>query len=149
MKDKRKVLALIAHDSRKEYLVQMMKAHTEELAEVDLIATQETGELVQSRAGIPVTLLQGVTLGGDLQIGALVANSEVQAVIFYRDPLKAQLHEPDVSALLRVCDIHDVPLATNFAAAEAVIHLLADHPEALSGHHLAAGFLEEIAAKHD
>jgi methylglyoxal synthase len=78
-----------------------------------------------------------------------VANNALSAVIFLRDPLTAHPHEPDVSALLRVCDVHNVPLATNIATAEAVLHLIAEHPEALSGHHLMAQFIGEMASVHD
>jgi methylglyoxal synthase len=145
----RKALALVAHDAKKEDMVQLVKAHKEELAELDLIATQSTGRLIQGRTGLPVTLLQSGALGGDQQIGALVANGEVDAVVFLRDPLTAHPHEPDVSAFLRVCDVHNVPLATNIATAEAVLHLVFEHPEALGGHHLAAQFVEEIASVHE
>ncbi len=145
----RKTMAMVAHDSKKDDMVQLVKAHKEELAEVDLIATRSTGQTIEKRAGLPVTLLQSGPLGGDQQIGALVANGEVHAVVFLRDPLTAHPHEPDVSALLRVCDVHNVPLATNLATAEAILHLMAEHPEALGRHHLAAQFLEEIAAKHE
>ena len=144
----RKTLALVAHDAKKGDIVQLVKAHKEELAEVDLVATRSTGQYVQERAGLPGTLLQSGPLGGDQQIGALVANGEMNAVIFLRDPLTAHPHEPDVSALLRVCDVHNVPLATNIATAEAVLHLMDEHPEALSGHHLAAQFIEEMASVH-
>lgn len=142
-------MAMVAHDSKKDDMVQLVKAHKEELAEVDLIATLSTGQTIKERAGLPVTLLQSGPLGGDQQIGALVASEEVNAVVFLRDPLTAHPHEPDVSALLRVCDVHNVPLATNLATAEAILHLMAEHPEALEGHHLAAEFLDEIAAKHE
>jgi methylglyoxal synthase len=145
----RKALALVAHDAKKEDMVQLVKAHKEELAELDLIATRSTGRLVQERTGLHVTLLQSGPLGGDQQIGALVANGEIDAVIFLRSPLTAHPHEPDVSALLRVCDVHNVPLATNLATAEAVLHLIFEHPEALGGHHLAAQFIEEMASVHD
>jgi methylglyoxal synthase len=144
-----RVLALAACDSRIEDLVQLLKAHKEELTDIRLIAAQETGKFIQESTGLPVTLLRSETPVGNLQIGALVGNDEVQSVIFYREPLDTRLQEPVFLALLRICDIHDVPMATNFGTAEAVIHLLAEHPEALSGHHLAAGFLEEIAYKHD
>ena len=140
------VLALVAHDSKKEDIVRLVKAHKENLAELDLVATRGTGQAIQARAGLPVTLLQSGPHGGDQQIGALVANGDVRAVIFLRDPLMAHPHEPDVSALLRVCDVHDVPLATNLASAEAVLHLLFEHPEALGGHHLAAEYIKELAA---
>ncbi|MCD6453263.1 MAG: methylglyoxal synthase [Dehalococcoidales bacterium] len=145
----RLALALIAHDSEKEDVILLMKAHRKELTELDLVATRGTGQLVQSRVNLPVTLMQSGSRGGAQQIGALVANSDVRAVIFLRDPLVAQPHEPDISALLRVCDVYDVPLATNLATAEAVLHLLFEHPEALSGHHLVAEFFEEMAAVNE
>lgn len=145
----RKTIALVAHDAKKEDMVQLVKAHKEGLAEVDLVATRSTGQLIQARTRLPVTLLQSGPLGGDQQIGALVANGDADAVIFLRDPLTAHPHEPDVSALLRICDVHNVPLATNLATAEAILHLVAEHPEALAGHHLAAQFIEEMASVHE
>ncbi len=141
----RLALALIAHDPKKEDLVCLVKAHRDELAQLDLVATRGTGQLIQARVGIPVTLMHSGPEGGDQQIGALVSNGQIRAVIFLRDPLLAQPHEPDISALLRVCDVHDVPLATNLATAEAVLHLLFEHPEALGGHHLMAQFLKDMA----
>ena len=145
----RLALALIAHDSKKEDMVSLLKSHRNELARLDLVATRSTGQLIQSRVGLSVTLMQSGPHGGDQQIGALVANGDVRAVIFLRDPLMAQPHEPDISALLRICDVHDVPLATNLATAEAVLHLLFEHPEALAGHHHVAEFLKEMAAVHE
>jgi len=145
----RKVLALVAHDSKKDDMVQLVKAHKDELANVELIATRSTGQCLEKRAGLAVTLLQSGPFGGDQQIGALVANGEVNAVVFLRDPLTAHPHEPDVSALLRVCDVHNIPLATNLATGEVILHLMAEHPEAMTGHHLAAEFLDEIAAKYE
>ena len=145
----RLALALIAHDSKKADLICLAKAHQQGLSELELVATRGTAQLIQSRAGLPVTLMQSGPHGGDQQIGALVAGGDVRAVIFLRDPLMAQPHEPDISALLRICDVHNVPLATNLATAEAVLHLLFEHPEALGGHHLAAELLEEMAAVHE
>jgi len=145
----RNTLALVAHDSKKDDMVQLVKAHRKELSEITLVATRSTGQLVQAHTGLPIILLQSGSQGGDQQIGALVANGEVNAVIFLRDPLTAHPHEPDVSALLRVCDVHNIPLATNLATAEAVLHLMAEHPEALNGHHIAAEYLSEIAAQHN
>ena len=142
-------LALIAHDIKKDAMVQLIKAHSESLTELELLATRGTGRLIQSRTDLPVTLLQSGPLGGDQQIGALVANGEIDAVIFLRDSLTAHPHEPDVTALLRICDVHNVPLATNIATAEAVMHLIFEHPEALTGHHVAAQFLKEMAAVHN
>jgi methylglyoxal synthase len=141
-------LALIAHDSKKEDMLLLVKAHREEIAQLDLVATRGTGKLIEARAGLPVTLLESGPRGGDQQVGPLVANGNVRAVIFLRDPLTTQPHEPDIAALLRICDVHDVPLATNLATAEAVLHLLFEHPEALGGHHLMAQFLDEMAAVH-
>ncbi len=145
----RPALALIAHDSKKEDITLLVKAHQEELAELDLVATRGTGQLVQGRTGLPVTLMQSGPHGGDQQIGALIANGDVRAVIFLRDPLMAQAHEPDISALLRICDVHNVPLASNLATAEAVLHLLFEHREALGGHHLMAQFISDMAAVHE
>jgi methylglyoxal synthase len=146
---KKLTLALVAHDSKKDDMVQLVKAHQEELTGLELMATRSTGRIIQERTGLPVRLLESGPLGGDQQVGALVANEDVDAVIFLRDPLMAHPHEPDVSALLRVCDVHNVPLATNLTTAEAVMHLIFEHPEALGGHHLATEFLEEMAAVHD
>ena len=118
---KRHTLALIAHDSKKEEMVLLVKAYREELAQLDLVATRSTGILIEARTGLSLTLVESGPHGGDQQIGALVAKGDVKAVIFLRDPLTAQAHEPDISALLRVCDVHNVPLATNSATAEAVL----------------------------
>jgi methylglyoxal synthase len=145
---KKLTLALVAHDSKKEDMVQLVKAHKEEMSGLNIVATRSTGHLVQHRTGLTVRLLESGPLGGDQQVGALVASADIDAVIFLRDPLMANPHEPDVSALLRVCDAHNVPLATNLTTAEAVLHLLFEHPEALGGHHLAAQFIEEMAAVH-
>jgi methylglyoxal synthase len=145
----KKVLALIAHDSRKDDIIQLIKAHKEELAEIEMIATLDTGQRIRERTGHPVTLLISGPLGGDQQIGALVANGEVNAVIFLRDPLNAHSHEPEVNGLLKICDVHNVPIATNLITAEAILHLMAEHPEALSGQHLAAQYLEEVADQHE
>ena|SRR5208283_1877856 len=145
----KKVLALIAHDSKKDDIIQLIKAHKEELADIDLIATLDTGQRIRERTGRQVTLLLSGPQGGEQQIGALVANGEVTAVIFLRDPLNGRSHEPDVTSLLKLCDIRNVPIATNLITAEAILHLMAEHPEALSGQHLAAQYLEEMADQHE
>jgi methylglyoxal synthase len=147
-KMKKFTLALIAHDAKKEDMVQLVKSHKDEFSRFRLVATRSTGQVIMEKTNILVALMQSGPMGGDQQIGAMVANEDVDAVIFLRDPLTAHPHEPDVSALLRICDAHGVPLATNIATAEAVLHLLAEHPEALSGHHLIAEYLEEIATTH-
>ncbi len=117
----KKALALIAHDKKKADLIAFAKDHRELLARFPIIATGTTGKMLQQKAGLEVERVQSGPLGGDLQIGARIAEDRIVAVIFFRDPLTAQPHEPDVSALMRICDVHDVPLATNLAAAEAVV----------------------------
>jgi methylglyoxal synthase len=139
------IIALIAHDAKKDEMVSFNKAHKAELTEFKLIATKSTGQLIHERTGLPVQLLQSGPLGGDQQVGALVANNEVDAVIFLRDALTAHPHEPDVSALMRVCDVHNIPPATNIATAEAVLHCMVDAPEALQVEHLAADFLQSAS----
>jgi len=117
----KKALALIAHDKKKADLIAFAKDHRELLARFPLVATGTTGKMLAQKAGLEVERVQSGPLGGDLQIGARIAEDRILAVIFFRDPLTAQPHEPDVSALMRICDVHDVPLATNLAAAEAVV----------------------------
>ncbi|WP_293174155.1 methylglyoxal synthase, partial [Oceanithermus sp.] len=117
----KKALALIAHDKKKADLIAFAKDHRELLSRFPIMATGTTGKMLEQKAGLEVERVQSGPLGGDLQIGAAVAEDRIVAVIFFRDPLTAQPHEPDVSALMRICDVHDVPLATNLAAAEAVV----------------------------
>lgn len=124
-------LALIAHDAKKEDMVKLVGLHKANLAKLSLVATKSTGQLVHEGTGLPISLVNSGPMGGDQQIGAMVATGEVKAVIFLRDPLTSQPHEPDIAALLRVCDVHNVPLATNLATAEAILHLIFEHPEVL------------------
>jgi methylglyoxal synthase len=138
-------LALVAHDAKKEDMVRLVMAHEEELSGLELTATRSTGRLIEERTGLKVRLLESGSMGGDQQVGALVANEAIKAVIFLRDPLTAHPHEPDVSALLRVCDVHNVPLATNLTTAEAVLRLIFEHPEAL-GENKAASHIERMTA---
>ncbi|HTY81240.1 MAG TPA: methylglyoxal synthase, partial [Dehalococcoidales bacterium] len=126
-----------------------VKTHADELAKINLVATRTTGQLVTARTELSVTLMQSGPMGGDQQIGAMVADEQIDGVIFLRDPLTAHPHEPDVSALLRVCDAHSIPLATNMATAEAVLHLLFEHHEAMNGREIAAAYLEEMAPIHE
>ncbi len=115
------MIALIAHDKKKLDLISFAKDHRELLEQFRLIATGTTGQLLADKAKLNVEPLLSGPMGGDQQIGARVAEGLVKAVIFFRDPLTAQPHEPDVSALMRICDVHNVPLATNLAAAEATL----------------------------
>jgi methylglyoxal synthase len=102
--------------------------------------------LIQSRTGLNVNLMQSGPMGGDQQIGSLVASGIVKAVIFLRDPLTVQPHEPDVSALLRVCDVHNVPLATNLTTAEAVLHLIFEHGEIIDELTVRSRFLTGVVS---
>jgi methylglyoxal synthase len=103
-------------------MIQFARTHRDLLAECTLFATGTTGKRVTEATGLVVERMQSGPYGGDQQIGAKVASGEVDAVLFLRDPLTAQPHEPDISALMRVCDVHNVPLATNLAAAELILH---------------------------
>ncbi|MDI6870939.1 MAG: methylglyoxal synthase [Bacillota bacterium] len=118
----KKRIALVAHDRKKESIIEFARTHRELLVDCTLLATGTTGKMIAEQVSLPVERMQSGPYGGDQQIGARVAAGEVDAVIFLRDPLTAQPHEPDISALLRVCDVHNVPLATNLATAELIIH---------------------------
>jgi len=118
-------LALIAHDKMKDEIVKFCRRHVDFLSTCELVATGTTGQRIHEATGLTVERMLSGPYGGDQQIGAMVASGEVQAVLFFRDPLTAQPHEPDITALLRVCDVHNVPLATNEASAECVIQALA------------------------
>lgn len=117
-------IALIAHDQKKKAMIAFVQRHIADLRGNELYATGTTGRLIQEATGLEVQRVLSGPLGGDQQIGALVASGEVDAVIFLRDPLTAQPHEPDITALLRVCDVHNIPLATNEATAELVMALV-------------------------
>ena len=111
-------IAFIAHDKKKDDLIDFVKRYKDILAVHELFATGTTGKLIIDTVGLKVTRFLSGPLGGDQQIGAKVATGELDIIIFLRDPLTAQPHEPDVSALLRLCDVHCIPLATNLGTAE-------------------------------
>jgi methylglyoxal synthase len=115
------VIALIAHDRQKDDLQAFCVQHRAELERFDLIATGTTGRRIAEATGLPVHRYLSGPLGGDAQIAARIAQHEVRAVIFLVDPLYAYPHEPDIQGLLRVCNVHNVPLATNLATAELVL----------------------------
>jgi methylglyoxal synthase len=117
-------IAMVAHDAKKEAMVELANRYKDKLSQFNLVATKTTGQLIKDNTGMPVTLLQSGPMGGDQQVGAMVAEGKLEAVIFLRDPLFAQPHEPDISALMRVCDVHNTPLATNLATAESVLNFL-------------------------
>lgn len=113
-------IALIAHDGKKALLVSFVRDHLAVLKRYRLIGTGNSGKLVQT-AGLKIHRLLSGPMGGDAQIAAEVATGRCQGVIFLRDPLGMHPHDPDISMLMRVCDVHDVPLATNRASAELLI----------------------------
>lgn len=114
-------IALIAHDGKKQDMLAFIRRFEAALAKHQLIATAGTGQLIRDHTGLRVQTVLAGPQGGDLQIGARVAAGEVDMVIFLRDPLAAQPHEPDIAALLRVCEVHNVPFVTNIAGAQILI----------------------------
>jgi len=120
-------IALIAHDKKKDDMIRLAIDYRDVLAEHELCATGTTGTLVMGEPGLKITRMKSGPLGGDQQIGSMIAEGTLDMVIFLRDPLTAQPHEPDVSALLRLCDVQKIPLATNTRSAEIMLRALKDH----------------------
>ena len=116
-----KTIALIAHDQKKEEMLEFVGNLLETLKHFHLVATRTTGTLINEKYNLNVETMMSGPLGGDQQIGAMVATEKVDYVIFMRDPLNAQPHEPDINALLRICDVHNIPLATNRKSAHILI----------------------------
>ena len=119
-----KKIALIAHDRKKDEMLEFVEHHKDVLAKYPLVATKTTGTLIHDKLGLDIQTMMSGPLGGDQQIGALVATEQVQLVIFLRDPLTSQPHEPDINALLRICDVHNIPLATNRKSAHILVKSL-------------------------
>ena len=117
-------IALIAHDKKKQDIVQFAMAYKKVFEQHDLFATGTTGQRIIEETGLKVTRCQSGPLGGDQQIGAMIADNDMDVVIFFRDPLTAQPHEPDINALIRLSDVYEIPLATNMATAELIVHAL-------------------------
>lgn len=117
-------IALIAHDKKKQDMTSLALKYKEVLSKHDLYATGTTGTLIMGETGLAINRMKSGPVGGDQQIGSMIACSELDLVIFLRDPLTAQPHEPDVSALLRLCDVVNIPLATNLASAEIMLTAL-------------------------
>ena len=117
----RRVLALIAHDGKKADMVAFATFNRSKLAHYHLIATATTGRLLRDKVGLDVEQCLSGPMGGDVQIAARVAGGEVDAVFFLVDPLDKHPHDPDIQAVQRVCNVHNVPLATNVATADLII----------------------------
>jgi methylglyoxal synthase len=121
MPDERKTLALIAHDGKKADMVAFALSHKDVLERYELMATSTTGKLLEDKCGLNIQRMLSGPLGGDAQIAAKVAEGVIEAVFFFVDPLEKQPHDPDIQGLLRICNVHNVPLATNAATASYII----------------------------
>ncbi|MBB6635356.1 methylglyoxal synthase [Cohnella thailandensis] len=117
-------IALIAHDRKKDEMVNFTIAYEHVFKPHKLYATGTTGTRIMESTSLNVNRFMSGPLGGDQQIGALVATNEMDLIIFLRDPLMAQPHEPDITALLRLCDVQGIPVATNVATAELLVKCL-------------------------
>ncbi|MDD2431973.1 MAG: methylglyoxal synthase [Firmicutes bacterium] len=121
--------ALIAHDRMKPQMIKFVRKHVGTLKKMELVTTGTTGKQIEENTGLDVERMLSGPYGGDQQIGAKIANGQIDFVVFLRDPLTAQPHEPDISALLRLCDVHNVPVATNEKTAELLLVVLAKELE--------------------
>lgn len=117
-------IALIAHDKKKNEIIELSKEYQDVLKDHELFATGTTGTLIMGETGLPIHRMKSGPLGGDQQIGAMLADGSLDLVIFLRDPLTAQPHEPDISALLRLCDVQKIPLSTNVSSARIMLEAL-------------------------
>ena len=122
-------IALIAHDGKKPEMVSFVLKNKELISRASLCGTGTTGGYIE-KAGFVIQKLLSGPKGGDAQIAAMLATGEVHAVIFFRDPLDKHPHEPDVQMLMRLCDVHNVPLATNVATAELILEGLLEQVDA-------------------
>lgn len=117
-------IALIAHDTKKELMVQFCIAYCGVLSKHNLCATGTTGKMVAEATGLNVQRCLSGSQGGDQQIAARISCNEIDLLLFFRDPISVKPHEPNDMNLLRLCDVHNIPVATNIATAEALIHAL-------------------------
>ncbi|AIQ48146.1 methylglyoxal synthase [Paenibacillus sp. FSL R7-0273] len=114
-------IAFIAHDRKKEEMVNFVTAYENVFTGLELYSTGTTGQRIMEATQLQINRFMSGPLGGDQQIGSLVAQDELDLIIFLRDPLMAQPHEPDITALLRLCDVYGIPVATNIATAEILV----------------------------
>jgi methylglyoxal synthase len=117
-------IALLAHDSKKKLMENLCVAYRHILSKHTLFATATTGQLVEDVTMMPVHKYLAGHLGGEQQMGAQIANNDIDLVIFLRDPLSQKHYEPDINSALRLCDVHNIPLASNLATAEALLQAL-------------------------
>ena len=117
-------IAFIAHDRKKEEMVNFVTAYEHVFEGRELYSTGTTGQRIMEATQLKINRFMSGPLGGDQQIGALVAQDELDLIIFLRDPLMAQPHEPDITALLRLCDVYGIPVATNIATAEILVNAI-------------------------
>ncbi|GIP25626.1 methylglyoxal synthase [Paenibacillus sp. J23TS9] len=117
-------IAFIAHDRKKDEMVNFVTAYEKVFEGHELYSTGTTGKRIMENTDLKIHRFMSGPLGGDQQIGALVAENEMDLIIFLRDPLMAQPHEPDINALLRLCDVQGIPLGTNIATAEILVKAL-------------------------
>ena len=130
-------IALIAHDRKNPMMVKLATAYQAILEKHELFATGTTGQRITEATGLPIHRFKSGPLGGDQQIGAMISEDQLDLVIFLRDPLAAQPHEPDVTALIRLSDVYEIPLATNIGTAEVLLR------------GLEAGFLDFRSIVHE
>ncbi|MGL4393097.1 MAG: methylglyoxal synthase [Fusobacteriaceae bacterium] len=119
-----KKVAIIAHDNMKNTMINFVKSNLEFFKKQNIIATGTTGKLVSEATGLTIHRCLSGPLGGDQQIGAEIAMENIEAIFFLRDPMMAQPHEPDITALIRLADVHKIPIATNISTAELLIDAL-------------------------
>lgn len=117
-------VAFVAHDHKKEEMIAFTIAYQALFQSHTLFATGTTGRLIMENTDLDIMTFKSGPLGGDQQIGAMVSQNELDLLVFFRDPLVAQPHEPDITALLRLCDVYGIPVATNMATAELLVHAL-------------------------
>jgi methylglyoxal synthase len=115
-------IAFIAHDKKKNDMVNFAMAYESIFFRHQLYSTGTTGTRIMEKTNLQIHRFNSGPLGGDQEIGSLIAKNEMDVVFFFRDPLTSQPHEPDISALIRLCDVYSIPLATNMGTAEVLIH---------------------------
>ncbi|HEY4540784.1 MAG TPA: methylglyoxal synthase [Noviherbaspirillum sp.] len=123
----KKRIALIAHDQKKDDMIELASEHADLLRQCNLVATGNTGRRLHDEVGLIVERKHSGPSGGDLQIGAELVEGKIDCVIFLRDPMTPQPHEPDINALVRACDVHNIPCATNVESAKLLLAQLVPH----------------------